>query len=84
MNLIFYMHLVITALNGMWNENGPYESGLELGAAVSCSYVALSEVEPAKRSLQYPLTRQDRSNEGPCTNISRCLARGFDLIDSIG
>ena len=31
MNLIFYMHLVITALNSIWNGNGPYESGLELG-----------------------------------------------------
>jgi len=67
------MHLVITALNGMWNGNGPYESGLELGggvvcqstAAVPCSYVALPEVEPAKRSLVIRSSARTTGGQAP-------------------
>jgi hypothetical protein len=37
-----------------------------------------------ERARVYPLTRQDRIEEGPCTKITRCLARSLDLIDPIG
>ena len=65
MNLIFYMHLAITALNGMWNGNGPYESGLELGEweegwfanPRQPSLVALSEVLWFSYLLQIRLIR---------------------------
>ena len=32
----------------------------------------------------YPLTRQDRKEEGPCTNIESKQRVGLDIIDLIG